>query len=315
MKKDIKLYVFLGAIIAACAVIVGYSLISFNVIRIPKPYKPQYIELSDDELGSAAKFEGTTALVSIFADDPEYSWDFSSDTFKARRDELLGYTRIAGDWLSEQARKYGRSAEFVCAESAEDDLLYHEAVFAGEDDLLITGGFGNILEGVGEPEWSFIDENVDNSAIRDKYNCDNIVYLFFVNVGEEAGSSQAFAVYDRPHAKPYEYCLYADRRGENMLYASVIAHEIIHTFGAPDLYNPDTLRCEFEFTGELVEYCKENYPTDIMLSTKDPDSGVRLEDKINNEITDMTAYYIGWLDEAPFDVDGFKAVHSQHEHK
>ena len=57
----------------------------------------------------------------------------------------------------------------------------------------------------------------------------------------------------------------------------------------------------------FVDYCKENYPQDITFSTYDRETGERLPDRITQEITDITAYYIGWLENL--------LVHSQHEYK
>ena len=59
----------------------------------------------------------------------------------------------------------------------------------------------------------------------------------------------------------------------------------------------------------------ENVPQEIMLSTRDTETGELLSDRITQEITDITAYYIGWLDAAPECIDEYLLVHSQHEYK
>lgn len=96
---------------------------------------------------------------------------------------------------------------------------------------------------------------------------------------------------------------------------SVIIHEILHLFGAPDLYAPDAQDIGYLITMGFVDYCKENYPQDIMLSTYDRETDKRLPDRITQEITDITAYYIGWLETAPDCIDEYLLVHSQHEYK
>lgn len=52
-----------------------------------------------------------------------------------------------------------------------------------------------------------------------------------------------------------------------------------------------------------------------MLSTLDSETGVALPNRITQEITDITAYYIGWLETAPDCIDEYLLVHSQHEYK
>ncbi|MBS7396858.1 MAG: hypothetical protein KIG32_00310, partial [Ruminiclostridium sp.] len=96
---------------------------------------------------------------------------------------------------------------------------------------------------------------------------------------------------------------------------SVIAHEILHLYGAPDLYAFDTNNINYATTVGFVDYCRENVPQEIMLSTRDTETGELLSDRITQEITDITAYYIGWLDAAPECVDEYLLVHSQHEYK
>ena len=37
-------------------------------------------------------------------------------------------------------------------------------------------------------------------------------------------------------------------------------------------------------------------------------------DRITNDLTDITAYYVGWTDNVPPEVEKFGLVHSQHEY-
>lgn len=310
-KKALILVVF-AALISIGVII--WSLFHFNIIRVPKPYQPKYIELSEDELGSAKRLEGMTAIVSIFSNDEEYQWDFDKAEDCARRDELISCVGVAADWLKAQGKIYGKELDFIFAKSSEDGLFCYTADFP--EDIVLSGMQAMILFHNGYEQWDYIRNTVKNDEIYEKYHCDNIVYLFFENSPEDSSAnSAAFAVYDRALDYPYEFCAIANFSGSVKSGASVIAHEIIHTFGAPDLYEADTLKVCFETNDELVEYVKENYPDDIMLTTHDPSSGERLIDRITNRITDITAYYIGWIDEAPVDIDEFKLVHSQFDKK
>ena len=96
----------------------------------------------------------------------------------------------------------------------------------------------------------------------------------------------------------YEYsCLYrhdAYTDGERESPATY-AHEILHLFGAPDLY---------EGSGDpyvdraLVDYVAETYPDDIMVSTYEDDGTSRF-DVITKEISPLTAYCLGLTDTCP----------------
>ena len=91
---------------------------------------------------------------------------------------------------------------------------------------------------------------------------------------------------------PYEICYMF--MGEDGYYESPapIAHEMLHTFGAPDLYVAD----EYGITQEYVDYIAQNGLNDIMRNCYDPNTGSPVYDSVKNEITDITAYYVGLTD-------------------
>ena len=90
----------------------------------------------------------------------------------------------------------------------------------------------------------------------------------------------------------YEYsCLYktdayTDGEAES---PATYAHEILHLFGAPDLYEGSSDPYVDE---ALVSYVADTYPGDIMLSTYEDDGSSRF-DAITKEISPLTAYCLG----------------------
>ena len=73
--------------------------------------------------------------------------------------------------------------------------------------------------------------------------------------------------------------------------ASVVAHELLHLFGAEEMYDP----------AGRNEIAKQKYLKDVMLWTE---SFIA-----RNEITEFTAYCIGWTDTIPaicYDPDWWK---------
>ena len=73
------------------------------------------------------------------------------------------------------------------------------------------------------------------------------------------------------------------------------AHEILHLFGAPDLYEGSSDPYVDE---ALVSYVADTYPGDIMLSTYEDDGSSRF-DAITKEISPLTAYCLGLTDTCP----------------
>ena len=76
---------------------------------------------------------------------------------------------------------------------------------------------------------------------------------------------------------------------------------MLHTFGAPDIYWTDiytNYRLEYGITKDYVKQINKNGLNDIMRITWDPKTGKYLYHSIAQEITDITAYYVGLTDES-----------------
>ena len=73
---------------------------------------------------------------------------------------------------------------------------------------------------------------------------------------------------------------------------SHFAHEMLHTFGVPDLYTA----VDYGITQEYVDYAANSGLNDIMRINDDPETGLYVYDSIPNEVTDITAYYAGLTD-------------------
>ena len=115
----------------------------------------------------------------------------------------------------------------------------------------------------------------------------------------DTGTSFTMAHYaDDGDSFYYEYsCLYktdayTDGEAES---PATYAHEILHLFGAPDLYEGSSDPYVDE---ALVSYVADTYPGDIMLSTYEDDGSSRF-DAITKEISPLTAYCLGLTDTCP----------------
>ena len=317
MSKKEKLILIAGiAVILICTVFVLFMLDRSSVIRIfPRPAPKQEKVIQLDNLGSADTPTGKTAIITIFCDDKLTKWDFGKETDAARRKNVLKSVKIASEWLMEQAQKYNKDLS-VAYPADENSDLYYQTAF---DDVVCDC----LADREKTSYYQYIEKNVDVDGIKKKYGCENIVYLLFANEYDESKEDElniginAYAVpfYDKEKEYPYELCCIPSMLENTEISPAVIAHEILHLFGAPDLYAPDAQDIGYLITMGFVDYCKENYPQDIMLSTYDRETDKRLPDRITQEITDITAYYIGWLETAPDCIDEYLLVHSQHEYK
>lgn len=110
------------------------------------------------------------------------------------------------------------------------------------------------------------------ARLRDQFKTDNIALMIFINGYFENIPSISFNTYN---AGPnVEFSVITKKN------PAIIAHELLHLFGAIDLY-PNRLHANFNY----AEIAKE-YPNEIMRITHKP-----IEDL---QISPITRYYLGW---------------------
>lgn len=112
-----------------------------------------------------------------------------------------------------------------------------------------------------------------NLALRDKFNRENVAIVYFVNGYYENHPSFSF---NTESSSDVEFSIVTSKN------TAVIAHEILHLFGAVDLYSNNNYP-NFNFP-EL----KESYPNEIM--------NVQHKRIEKLSISPITAYFIGWRD-------------------
>jgi hypothetical protein len=112
-----------------------------------------------------------------------------------------------------------------------------------------------------------------NQALRDKFHKENVSILFFVNGYYGNHPSYTFNSESNRFA---EYSIITNKN------PAVICHEILHLFGAVDLY-PNTAYPNFNFN-EL----EQTYPNEIMR--------VQHKEIAKLIISPITAYFVGWQD-------------------
>ena len=274
MYRKLAALVLAAALLCSCSARVTVQRYPAELPRAESPAAtptPEPVPTFTEEqksYGSAALLTDATVLVNVFLNDAAHghTWDAESRAAAVQR------TQLAVDWITEQAAGYEAAVNLICDRSADGSdstltrsYLVQSAMQGGENS---------------EESSSFLD----------------IAFLFFLPI---SGTSFTMAHYaDDGDSFYYEYsCLYktdayTDGEAES---PATYAHEILHLFGAPDLYEGSSDPYVDE---ALVSYVADAYPGDIMLSTYEDDGSSRF-DAITKEISPLTAYCLGLTDTCP----------------
>lgn len=235
--------------------------------------EPRMLEIADKPrssygLGSAKYLEGRNLLYSLFVDTPQSTW---SPEEKA---ETLKNLNRAASYIEETAREYGRETELVCDWQADEALTGSASVdFEIADDQ-------DFMDRLDEEIGVWTEDIVDYDGLTAEYQAEGIAMLVFVN---NPGTSYAI-VYDGVDNPKESVIFFAEEP------PAVYAHEILHLFGAHDLYQGA------EYSREITDYIEDAYPMEIM-RTVTGGKGKALEDAIVNTVSPLTAYHLGWIEQ------------------
>ncbi|WP_167958811.1 zinc ribbon domain-containing protein [Anaerosporobacter faecicola] len=228
-------------------------------------------------LGSAKELRGKTVLVCCFVQINDDAWteeekQYSSDSMKE-----------AVAWIEEQGLAYGQEVDIVYDLKENSELCYNQTIdFRVESDTEETNQYSYYLY---NKFW--IQENLDVDQIKERYQTDNIGYLFFV---KDSGTSYTYSHYiEDNNVNKEEMCtIYLKDSSCLGCYETpaTYAHEILHLYGALDLYE--------DACPEVINtYVGLEYPYEIMLSTyQEPLFG----DGVTKMVSPITAYMLNWTD-------------------
>ena len=240
----------------------------------------------DNHLGTAKELEGKIAVVSIFVNDATTGWNFESEADQQLDALIYKDLEIATDYLENVSKSYGKDVEFIYdwkqyPELAMDlditDIDYRE-VDSNYNQFYNAGS-------------NSIDQNVQTAKILSDVGADQIIYMMYFNT-PETNTITSNTVFCYESEFTYEICfMFMNCEGEFEC-PSHFAHEMLHTFGVPDLYTA----ADYGITQEYVDYAANSGLNDIMRTNDDPQTGLYVYDSITNEVTDITAYYAGLTD-------------------
>ena len=133
-----------------------------------------------------------------------------------------------------------------------------------------------------EVQADYVRQNIDTEALLQKYHADNVVYFFLFNTPYENTPNPWSLGFSSSPDHDVEYVNLYIRFGEVFdAPPATYAHEILHAFGAPDLYYEDT-----GIPQEFVDHCYQTGCNDIMFT-------VNAGETIDSEFTPLDAYYVG----------------------
>lgn len=238
------------------------------------------------KLGSATNIKDGTVIVSIFADDLTTSWS-GSDEF---RGEMLRSLGIGARWLTESVANFDAEAKFYYADSTESDLYY--SVKFDEEMVRFDGSMYSTQR-------QYILENIDSEALLTKYGAKNIIYAFFFNTALENEVNPWTLAYTGEGTCDVEIIDVFCRFDNIVCPPASLAHEVLHCFGAHDLYYAsDAIPQAF------VDHCVQSESNDIMYT-------VNMGDEITSVLTELAAYYVGLVDSCEL-VDEWNLAKSEH---
>ena len=237
--------------------------------------------------GTAKYIEGRTVVVSIFADDATTAWDFNNETDKHMRLRNRFNLSIACTWLTKQTKRWKPNPGGFIWDWRENSDLYYIHAFS-ED----------IVHGSGNPKVraafnNYIHQSIPTGQLLQKYDADNIIYNIYLNApnSDDYRSWTTAVLYNEVEAERYspEVCVIVPygRGRENT--PAVLAHEMLHCFGAYDLYETNAYS---PITQKYVTYLMNHKPNDLMNHCY-----FSAYDVITTEFSEVDAYYVGLTNE------------------
>lgn len=229
----------------------------------------------DYNFGTCKTLSGNVSVILFYIDDFESSWtDEETDRFTKNEVEpgLL--------FLEQEAKKYGVELDMT-VEKSYSSIYYKDEVITSVANTGLASA-DVLWQAATQINYTSSTKMID--SFRNEYKTDEIVCLTMFN---KSGTSYALNPTRDADYKIDEHCIVFSRELNSTqnsrlgLHASVVAHEILHLYGAEDLY-----------VGSSRErLAKKHYPGDIMLSAK--------YDINENTVRDATAFYVGWTDSVP----------------
>ena len=243
-------------------------------------YLPRITSRIDDRraTGACRGLSGNVFLTLFFVDDPESRWT-QSEIDRYIEKSVFPSVRYLEKHASRWQIPLKLTVGYYCTGQAKDFSLRWPKV--------LPSRFHEDTRGM--VSWCVEQTNHDSIREMNEYLCSGyesrqVVYALVLN---KPGRCCAVSASRWNHPSEREYMLLYARNGQDRRpeYSCAVAHELLHQFGAIDLYYPN------DPTEERLNYTKMLFPDDIMYRV-DPDLNAL-------HIGAVTAHMIGWLEHLP----------------
>lgn len=235
--------------------------------------------------GSAVYLRDNVLLISVYVTDGKAIWS-EEDIAQTKKS-----MEVATDWIESQAAQY--------------DVPLH--LFWEEEDLNYEWNKRGLLEeSYSDIPYTYCNtvgeylSTMPSKALRKKYKAGSIGYIFFYPASYSAYAYpyEAVGVDSIDRFAYNEFCtLYLyDGDEDDALYETpaTYAHEILHLFGACDLYEENKTD---HISTDLVDHIERDYPHEIMYYTYEDDNSSNYEE-ITKMLSPYTLYFLDWDDGA-----------------
>lgn len=244
------------------------------------------------DVGACKKLKGEVLVYAVFTESKQLP-QWTGFDMHSTKDSL----KRALAWLENKATENGQSVHFKTIWHKEEKIKPIESNLPNQNlnSMVFRPGFISQID-----RWSnkiakqmvrelptdttkILIKRIEErekliSRLRQIYNVENVALLFFIN---NHGRNDASVTLHTGDNKSPEYCVITEKR------ASVIAHEVLHLFGALDFYlHPGMMK--FRQRKHVFQANKE-FKDDIMSHPA--------RDINQLDIEDLTAYLIGWRDD------------------
>lgn len=229
----------------------------------------------DYRYGTCKNLRGDVAVVLFFMDDFESSWTKEEIDLFVRNEMEPAFS-----YLEDRAKKYGVQLDLT-VKATHSSLYYNDAVITS----ISQSGYATVdvlRQAAKGLNYASTERMLE--TFRSIYKTEEVVCF---TVFDKNGTAYAINPKREYTGKLDEHCIVFSRdlnpTGKEPVgsQSSVIAHEMLHLYGAEDFYASSSRK----------SLAVSHYPNDLMLYTAYYLS--------QNTLGDATAFYIGWIDEAP----------------
>ena len=245
---------------------------SHNLLEDAFFYIPEGTVLPADGLrhtrnvGLAKTLRGSICVCTFFVSEKNWQNDQYHKLYKQNLE-------IAEKWLTREAKKYGSTISFENVYPLGDSSIPIDKIYGlNETDPNAYGSFLKVLESMEISGKEF------RKRLRYETACENIVTNFVI---DKDGRSYCFLDYQGSGEDSFMDFTWIYKTGWGKVNPpGVIAHEMLHAFGAFDLYERENYR------KEQSNAVKKNYPDEIMYTAD-------YENINKSYISPITAWKVG----------------------